>query len=269
LVGGLAVILSAPVDDLPACLLVLAAACFSLLASSLSSIALAWFVTEAALFISAASGRRASAALGLAAGSTAALASLYASATSAGIGISQASLSPLTWLLALGAVALRLRLWPLSWPSASGPLRALWFLVGVVTGFAVLGRLAPALRPGELPQWATLVLLLSASGAGVGAWLTRGDRGRSLGWRRQRLLPCSWRERQNRRFLRPQPAWPQRGWRPSSSTSTSYRHFRLALRPGSGHPPGCGQRCYWYQQLCCSPGRSCPSARRLSRSLPC
>ena len=182
LVGGLAVILSAPAEDLPSCLVVLAAACFSLLTSSLSSIALAWFITEAALFISAASGRRASAALGLAAGSTAALASLYASATSAGIGISQASLSPLTWLLALGAVALRLRLWPLSWPSASGPLRALWFLVGVVTGFAVLGRLAPALRPGELPQWATLVLLLSASGAGVSAWLTRGDRGRSLGW---------------------------------------------------------------------------------------
>lgn len=172
LVGSLASSLLLPAPSLSSCLLLLAITSTTFLANSFATVVLAWCFTEAGLFfIGAENGNQNAKAIPFTLGTIALVVALYGSAFEQAFVFSEASFKPLSWLLLIIAVGLRLRLWPLHWAENSLPKSVFIFLVVTTTGFLVLSRGTPA-SPDELPPWwLGAALGASAVVASLLAWL--------------------------------------------------------------------------------------------------
>ena len=174
LVGSLGVVIVLRASSLGPCLFVLAVASTAFLGSSPATIALAWFLTEIGIVvISRERGNGGADMAPLCLGATAMVVALYAGSLDQASGLGEASFKPLSWLLLVLAVGLRLRLWPLRWHADSMPGAMLLFLVATTTGFLVLSRGSPGSSDNLPPRWLSALLALSAVVASALSWLRR------------------------------------------------------------------------------------------------
>lgn len=171
LVAGLALVLLIPAESLAAALALLAAASVSLSAGTLGALAIAWLATETAFLLFDTPGSRAPmSAVPLSLGGACMVLAVFASASQEAMVLSDASLKPHSWVLLLAAVCLRLRLWPLSWPTARPSLTALWLLVSCCTAATVVVRLAQASVAAQVPLWVSTSIVLSATVSSLRGW---------------------------------------------------------------------------------------------------
>ncbi len=171
-----ALVLVSPVSALPATLALVGVSAPALMIGSFPALCLTWFLVEVALAAVGPSPATASTWLPLLFGTGAVLAAFHTSASDEALILSLGSLRPVSWLLLITGVALRLRWWTPTGLASGSMLPAVPFVVAAGTGLFTLVHLESAPRGGLGNQWFCGALLLAAVFSSLLAWLQRRSR---------------------------------------------------------------------------------------------
>jgi len=168
--GAAALVLVSPPASLPLTLALVAAATPALMVGSFPALCLTWFLVEVTLAAVGPSPATGNTWFPLLFGTAAVLAAFHTSASDEALILSLGSLRPVSWLLLVSGVGLRLRWWsPASMTSGVLPPAAP-FLAAAATGFFTLSHLESTPRGGEVTDWVWLPALLASLAASLMAW---------------------------------------------------------------------------------------------------
>ena len=182
LLVSLGVSLTAPVEVLPRVLVATGLGCVSFFAGGMAALCLAWFVTEAALLLlEGDSSTRPVMPLPFVLSVAAMLGAVYSSPSDEALVLSQSSLTPRSWSLAILAVTFRLRIWPFPGRQIAGPLAALRLAIAAATGFYVLTEFGGAAAPGYPSDALVLAVFLGVTFAALYGW-SRATPSQGLIW---------------------------------------------------------------------------------------
>lgn len=168
-----ALALVSPPEALPATLALVGISAPALMVGSFPALCLAWFLVEVALAAVGPSPAGAGTWFPLLFGTGAVLAAFHTSASDEALILSLGSLRPVSWLLLVVGVALRLRWWSPAGLASGSVLPAVPFVVAAGTGFFTLAHLESAPRGGAATEWVWAALLLVTVVSALLAWLHR------------------------------------------------------------------------------------------------